>query len=312
MEITQKAALQGFAVSLLAVSLAGCPSDDNDDDAPPPAALTTPNEVAKAAAAVVAANTTFDKLVSIGKDGIAVRISQGLGDGRNLSCNPGVGAPTYTVLANSATANTSDGTRNYPADCPDEEFLSRGKIVFTCADAACDVDNTAVTNFMEAVPTVLSPTINGTAASSFADNIYSDVYRGSVKLEKSGLTTTFSFADGLSRTIPKLSDTWTTAAGKIVVGGGNALNCVDGELSYQATATLKDVQAVGGIGFESGTLKISIGAAEAGSVTFAADGSVKVKMAGQSTETTIPKSTFEGYCGLGAIIAWSGNYSSDD
>ena len=36
MEITQKAALQGFAVSLLAVSLAGCPFDDNDDDAPPP------------------------------------------------------------------------------------------------------------------------------------------------------------------------------------------------------------------------------------------------------------------------------------
>jgi hypothetical protein len=320
MDIIKKTTLQGFSISVLALAMVACggSSDDSAPAATPTpntggngSTLTTPNEVAKAAAAIVAANTTFDELVSIGKEGIADRISKGLGNGQNLTCNRNAGAPTFTVVANTATANTTDGTRTYPTDCPDGEYLSRGKIVFTCTDAACDANSAEFTNYMEAVPTILSPTINGTAASTFANNTYSDVYKGSVKLEKNGSMTTFSFADGLMRTIPKQSDTWTTATGKIMVSGGNALNCTtDGEFSYQATVALKDVQS-GGIGFESGALKISTGTAEAGTVTFATDGSVKVKMAGQSSETTIPKSTFESYCGLGAVAQLNAKFSTD-
>lgn len=312
MSIIKKTALQSFSISVLALAMVAC--GGGSDDSKPATnnnTLTTPNEVAKAAAAVIVANMTFDKVLSIGQKGIADRISKGLGNGQNLTCNKNVGAPTYTVVANTATANNTDGIRTYAENCPDGEYLSRGKLVYTCTDDACDSNNSTAEPLMEAVPTILSPTIFGVANTTFANNTYNDVYKANaeVKLEKGGVLTRFFFKEDLMRAIPKQSNTWTMASGRIVVLGGNAFNCTtDGEFTYQATSALKEVP--NGVGFESGELKIIIGS-EAGKVTFSADGGVKVRMSGQTDETTIPKSTFESYCGLGAVSEWNAKYSSN-
>ena len=92
MSIIKKTALQSFSISVLALAMVAC--GGGSDDSKPATnnnTLTTPNEVAKAAAAVIVANMTFDKVLSIGQKGIADRISKGLGNGQNLTCNKNVG-----------------------------------------------------------------------------------------------------------------------------------------------------------------------------------------------------------------------------
>jgi hypothetical protein len=84
--------------------------------------------------------------------------------------------------------------------------------------------------------------------------------------------------------------------GKLALTGGNALNCVDGELSYKTLENL--TQTAGSVRLQGGVIEISSNSTVAGTVTFTPDGSVKVKLTGQP-ETVVSKSSIESYCELG-------------
>ena len=92
--------------------------------------------------------------------------------------------------------------------------------------------------------------------------------------------------------------------GKLVVSGGSAFNCIDGELSYAVTTPLTTPSGPQVIG--SGAVKISVGGSEVGTVTFNADDSVSVKMKDGSV-TPVTKDVYQSYCGLKEVFSFSAN-----
>lgn len=303
MGITTKLQLQGFYVSVLAVAIAGCGGGGGDSTASGTnnsSAVTTPVELAKSAAALIATKEVFAHLMSHGGKKIVFNTTGAIGT-TTVPCNASVGAPTYSIVI-----AATDTILNYATDCPDGEFIAHGKYVVTPTSTTGSFTGTAeATNFMFGLITNnFNPTINGTEDSTFISNIHKDVYTGTAKLEQNGLTTTFSLPDGLISNVPSGGGS-QTLTGKVIVSGGNAFNCVtDGELGFQTTDSL--ISAVSGVAHVSGTLKVTTGstAVNAGTVTFNADGSIKVRLTGSTTDTTISKSDFESYCGLSKIADW--------
>ena len=271
--------------------------------------LTTADEVAKAAAAFIAVQAAFGRSLSLA--GGAMYKSNIPTDGTSVSvaCNQLLSAPTYTAKT-IKTADTSITTLTYPTDCPHGDYVTRsgGKIVsmFNYLPPDLDHSKTEAVNFTEGLPASgFYPTINGTMEHTFQNNLNNDVYKGSVKLDKQGLVTVFSFPDGLFSAIAfgtaEHGATYTTATGKMSVTGGNALNCIsDGVFGYQAINPLVSKQ---GGGLASGSLEIRKGAVEAGTVIFNADGSINVRTPTES-QKTISKSVFASYCGVGDVLDW--------
>lgn len=256
--------------------------------------LTTPEEVAKAAAAYYVANRAFGYSMSMASHRIRLNASTTVAT-VDVPCNSFASIPTFRVTANTSTLHPNDGTLSHSTECPHGDYVVRGQLSETCNDVACNSSKLVANDFVQGLAaTSFYPIINGTFDHTFASGFNKDIYKGSVRLEKGGLVTTFSFPDGLARDTPM--QIGGSTIGKITVSGGNALNCTtDGEVNYQELLSLTST---------SGTLRVNKGSVEAGAVTFQADGSVKVKMAGQVSETTITKSTFESYCGVKEINEW--------
>ncbi len=275
--------------------------------------LMTADEVAKAAAAFIAVKTAFGYSLSLAGGAMNKPSIPTDGTSVSVACNQLVNAPNYTAQT-IKTAETSITTLTYPTDCPHGDYVTRsgGKIVSTFNYLPPNLTKTEAINFTEGLPASgFYPTINGTMEHTFQNNLNNDIYKGSVKLDKQGLATVFSFPDGLFSTIENGTSnasgtvehgaTYTTATGKMSVTGGNALNCIsDGVFGYQAINPLVNMQ---GGGLASGTLEIRKGAVEAGTVIFNADGSINVRTPTES-EKTISKSVFASYCGVGDVLDW--------
>ena len=304
MDIIKKAALQGFAVSLLAVALAGCPLNDDDDDAQPaatptpPASLTTATDVAKAAAALIAASTTFDVVMSDGKDGIEEVITEGKAD-KDISCGTSLSAGKFKVTTNTSTAYTKDGT-GVSSMCLEDGEKFDGTLVYQCNDASCDNSVATATNLVWGnTVTGVDLKVNGTLTATDKDT-----YKGVSTVLKGGSAINFTFNDGLVFTYPSHNTVGTDSFGKLVVSGGSAFNCIDGELSYAVTTPLTTPSGPQVIG--SGAVKISVGGSEVGTVTFNADDSVSVKMKDGSV-TPVTKDVYQSYCGLKEVFSFSAN-----
>lgn len=278
--------------------------------------LTTTDEVAKAAAAYIATKTAFGRFLNFSSARFVQNTSTDVNP-VNVACNSLPNAPTFSILKNASTANPYNGTLSFPVDCPHGEYVTKsgGQIISTLNSLPNSLSVTKVMNFTVGLPaTGFYPTLNGSMEHTFQNNLNNDVYKGSIKLEKNGLVTIFSFPDGLFSAIAsgtaEHGATYTTATGKMSVIGGSAFNCIaDGVFSYQATLPLVNMQGAES-GFASGTLKISRGTVESGTVTFNADGSINVKTPTES-EKTISKSVFASYCGRGEINDWSQRKSTN-
>lgn len=274
---------------------------------------TNADTLAKATAAFMVAKSAFGRSLSFGGGRLAVNLTT---DNNPISvfCNLSDKSPKFTILANINTVNTGDGTLTHEVDCPHGEYVAKGKIIRTCNNADCSSDKTEAVNFSEGVPSVgFYPTINGVMEHSFVSNLNNDIYKGSVKLDKNGAVTIFSFPDGLFASIEggtaEHGATYKTATGKMAVTGGNASNCMaDGVFSYEAILPLVNMRV--GSGFESGSLKIKKGATEIGTVTFNSDGGIKVKTPTES-EKTFSKSDFLNYCGGNDLENWKSRKFAD-
>lgn len=292
MDIIKKAVLQGFAVSLLAVALAGCPLDDDDDEQPaatptPPASLTTATDIAKAAAGIQAAKTAFDVVISDGVDGIEEVITEGRAD-KDISCGTSLSAGKFKVTTNTSTAYPKDGT-GVSSMCLESGEKFDGTLVYQCNDASCDSALLTATNLVWGdTVQAIDLKANGTWTIGA-----SDTFKGSSTITKSAASTTFTFSDGLVQTYPAKNT--ITGSGVLTVSGASATNCVDGSYSYNVSTAL--TMPSGTQRLNSGAIKINSGGAEVGTVTFNTDGSVKVKQK-DGAESTVPKTVFESYCGL--------------
>ena len=252
------------------------------------AVLTTAEQMAKAAAAIVTANIAIDELYFSS-------IDETVGFPSGDTTCPSGGKVTKSL--DTSTTDVNDGTIVY-SDCVGADPLKyTGQVAYKCEDAACDsVAATAVNIAHEETFAGGIKTIgNGTWKAVLASGTQNDTYKGSLSITKSGLSTSFSFPDGLvSHNVTALNSYDIT--GKLALTGGNALNCVDGELSYKTLENL--TQTAGSVRLQGGVIEISSNSTVAGTVTFTPDGSVKVKLTGQP-EAVVSKSSIESYCELG-------------
>jgi hypothetical protein len=291
MSIIKITSLQSFSISVLALAMVACggSSDDSAPAATPtptPTSLTTATDIAKAAAGIQAAKTTFDSVIAH-NEGIFHEIMAETGAGTS-SCGTSSSAGSTTVTTHSATANPTDGAiENHACLDGDEKF--DGKLITTCNNASCDNALYTATNLVWGnTAQVIDLKANGTWVVAA-----SDTFKGSSSITKSGASTTFTFSDGLVQTYP--SKNTVTGSGVLTVSGANATNCVDGTYSYNVSTAL--TMPSGTQRLSGGAIKVSSGGTEAGTVTFNADGSIKVKL-NSGAESTVTKAEFEGYCGL--------------
>lgn len=302
MDIIKKVALQGFSISMLALAVAAC-GGSSDDSAPavtptPPASVTTATDVAKAAAAVIAASTAFDVVIGGGKDGIEEVITEGKAD-KDISCGTSLSAGKLKVTTNTSTAYPKDGT-DVSSMCLESGEKFDGTLVYQCNDATCDNSVATATNYVLGNTTTgVDLKVNGTLTATDKDN-----YKGVSTVLKGGSAINFTFNDGLVFTYPSHNTVGTDSFGKLVVSGGSAFNCIDGELSYAVTTPLTTPSGPQVIG--SGAVKISVGGSEVGTVTFNADDSVSVKMKDGSV-TPVTKDVYQSYCGLKEVFSFSAN-----
>ena len=287
MRIIKKTALQSFSIAVLAIAMVAC-GGSSDDPTPAanapllPASLTTVVDVAKAVAGIQSAKTAFDSVIA-NNEGILHDTSTG-----TSNCGTSPSAGSRTVTTHSATANPTDGAiENHLCLVGDEKF--DGSLITTCNNASCDdalyvAQNLVWGNTAQAIDLMANGSWRVAA---------SDTFKGSSRITKSGASTTFTFNDGLVQTYP--SHNTVTGSGTLTVSGASATNCIDSTYSYTISTPLTTPS--GTMRQNGGAIKVSSGGVEAGTVTFNADGSVKVKLK-DGTENTVSKAEFESYCGL--------------
>jgi hypothetical protein len=292
MDIIKKTVLQGFSISVLALAMVACggSSDDSAPAATPttPASLTTATDVAKAVAGIEAAKTIFDVVVSDGKDGIEEVIREGRA-GKDINCGTSPNAGKFKVITNTGTAYSNDGT-GVNETCLESGHKWDGTLDYRCNDSACDNSVTTATNAVWGdTTTFVDLKISGTSTRSPS----TDIFKGSASITKSGRATTFTFNDSLTQTYPSKNN--ITGSGALTVSSASATNCIDGSYSYNVSRTL--TMPSGTLRLNSGAITVNSSGVEAGTVTFNADGSVKIKLK-DGAESTVSKANFESYCGL--------------
>ena len=291
MSIIKKTALQGFSISVLALAMVACGGGSNDSTPSvtptPPASLTTATDIAKAVAGIQAAKTAFDVVIA-DSEGTIKEVFLDAKVGMDISCGTSVSAGKFKVTANAATVYATDGTIESSA-CLDAGEKFDGKLVYLCNDNSCDSALLTATNLVWGdTAQAIELKANGTWTVGA-----SDTYKGSSSITKSGSSTTFTFNDGLAQMYP--AHNTVTGSGALTVSGASATNCIDGSYSYNVSTAL--TMPSGTQRLNGGAIKVNSGSTEVGTVTFNADGSVKVKLK-DGAESTVTKADFESYCGL--------------
>lgn len=312
MEVSEKLVL--CVLATVCLSACGGGGDDNTAsqsveavNLPPAptfnaAPLTTSNEIAKAAAAIIVANTTFERTIDMH---LAFLTSFAPTDNstKEIFCGERVFTTDkiqiYKITTNNHPPYTS--YRTIESDrCTgllgDYGFnRGGGKLIYACNDSGCLATATGL-RFDRLKAESLYQTANGIWDSK--NDI--STFKGNVRLFTNGLSSTFYFNDGLVQNPPNNSTGMGKGSfGKIGVSSGNALNCIDGEITYNVIEPISVFNRVNG-----GSIKIMSNNIAVGVVTFKSDGSLIVKKDG-AAEENITQSTFESFCALKKVYDFS-------
>jgi|GEM_PF-6544848 len=276
-------------VVLSSLVLTACNESHQESAAPP---LTTPHTLAQAAAAIIAANTVFDTVLTEHSNTIEeLAVEKG---SVTMACGTSVNAGSFIFSLNTTTAYPKDGVL-MNQNCQESGETFNGKLDYSCLDNDCDSGSSVATALSWTHPSIVAfePVVTGVwtwkvnTAKQFEDE-----FKGAVTIKKANLSTNFSFNEGLKRVF--VAKNTFDVQGKVNVSQGNSSNCQDGLISYQSTKSL--VMANKSQRITGGAMTVSNGAGETGTVTFNADGSLKVLKNG--VETMVSKADFESYCGV--------------
>lgn len=297
MENVKYKTLKGFSVSMLALAMVACGGGSSDDSAPPANNNTNNNtvssltavELAKVASAIQSAKTIFDVVSYDSIDTIEEVITDGKA-GKDVTCGTSLSAGKFKVTANSATAYTKDGTITNSL-CQEDGEKWDGTISYECKDTACDNSVTTSTN---AVWGDTASNVDLKISGTMTTSSNSDILKGTSSIIKSGQSTMFAFSDvGLTQSYPAKNT--VGGSGTLSISNGSATNCIDGTYSYTVATNL--TMPSGTQRLNGGSISIKSGSNDLGTVSFNADGSVKVKLP-SGVESTVSKLDFEGVCGL--------------
>jgi hypothetical protein len=289
---------------LMSASLLACGGGENEEDStnsidaiqlPPspkfyPAPLTTTNEIAKAAAAIIVANTTFERTIDNHRTTL-MAFQPVNSSTRDLPCGYSYfdGPLLYKITTVSNPAYNFYSTIESDSCNLIEGFnTGGGKLIYTCNHNGCLATATDL-RYDRIKSESLFQKVNGVWGSK--NNI--STFKGNAYVYTNGLSSVFYFNDGLVKNPPNGDlKMGKDSFGKIGVSGGNALNCIDGEVSYNVVEPVSAFNKVNG-----GSIKILSNNVVVGIVAFKSDGSITVKKDG-FVEENITQSAFESFCAL--------------
>lgn len=296
MDIFKKTALCG----LVSASLIACGGGDsepasntntnngNTNTTIPLASLTSAESLAKAAAALMVGLAVNEVLYYN-----ASSVIDGKPQGESSCSTSGKVAVSYD---SSQPTGQHDGTVIF-SDCKTTATrIDEGKLIFQCQTNCDDSLGTSVNLARsQSVSGGVRAVLNGTW--SFANG--KETYKGSTLITKDALSSQLFFDEGLTS---EFVSGGTKVSGKLGIKDGSVQNCLDGSFDYKSTSNL--ITTGSNQTPTAGVIELSSGSTASGTVTFNNDGSIKVRLTNQTTDTVINKSTFESYCALNQIRAF--------